>query len=63
LLGKRAVATPSLELKPGRGLRPRDVEAEPGAAGDPRLDRIQPRERGASGAAGLELLFEPPTPD
>src|SRR5207302_8538081 len=52
LLGKRAVAAPGLQLKPGRGLRPRDVEAEPGAAGDSRLDRIRPAERGTAGGGG-----------
>lgn len=52
MLGKRAVAAPGLELKPRSGLRPRDVEAEPGAAGDPRLDGIRSGERGTAGGGG-----------
>ena len=52
MLGKRAVAAPGLELKPRSGLRPRDVEAEPAAAGDPRLDGIRSGERGTAGGGG-----------
>src|SRR6185437_4268533 len=59
LLRAGAFAAPGLHLKAGRGLRIRDVEAEPGAVGDPRLDRIQPEREGISaiGAGGPVPAF------
>src|SRR5689334_10048541 len=53
-LGSRAVATVYLQLKPDSGRRSGDVEAVPGAAGDPRLDlaHVRKRERPAGGVPG-----------
>src|SRR5512146_828389 len=59
-LGIRAVAAVYLQLKPDSGRCPRNVEAVPGAAGDPRLDLARVRKRafpagGVPGPAGVAL--------
>src|SRR6185437_16285194 len=55
-LGVRVVAVVQLQRDPDGGRRPGDVEAVPGAAGDPRLDHALVREYAP---AGIEVVPGP----